>query len=444
MPSTGDRLSTSITVVFVLLYLIGRAAGARAEEVPRLSADAEVCSRCHSVTPITTSHLKIPGGQEDCLECHNPHSRAGPPLLKTPAKEGCTACHFEYGARSVDEDQKKGQAIHAPVRDQSCSECHLPHDLGAPSRYRGGDENASCAGCHDLTRQKQADDQHGPFRSNLCVDCHDPHASKEPQLLRTSLPQLCGSCHKASLEQVAMSVEHNPFVNGRCTDCHSAHAGNSPAYLKVAPGELCLTCHLPEQKPIEHGPYRDGICTECHDPHASETRRLLKAESNQALCVQCHAEEVEKIQLPSRHPVGDRLNCSSCHRPHTADYPKLLPAEGAALCTTCHPNQGRYYDRIGHSRMASEGVAIGGACTNCHLPHGSVNAALLKGQNEVAQCRTCHMPRSQFEHPTGDGVLVPGSAKPVVCTSCHDPHGSPYSWNTHKKGDGLCITCHDQ
>lgn len=442
MPLTGFKIRFVPILLFLMLLFVGEPA--QAEEVPFLSPDALVCSRCHATAPTAESHLKFPGGQEDCLQCHNPHSRAGPPFFNTPPKERCTACHFEYGAKALGDVQKSGQVIHLPALEQKCAECHLPHELGAPSRYLNGDQNGSCANCHDLTRQKQSNDQHGPFRDNFCTDCHDPHASREPQLLRAATSQLCGSCHKSTQEQSGLPVQHNPFGAGRCTDCHSAHAGKGSQYLKVAAGELCMTCHFPDQKPFAHAPYRDGTCTDCHNPHASRTRRLLVAESNQALCAKCHSAEVAKFDLPSRHPVGEQLDCSSCHRPHTADFNKLLPADGAGLCVTCHASQGRHYSKIGHSRMTVSGSTDAGVCANCHLPHGSANVPLLKGENGVSLCRACHGVKSEFEHPMGENTVAPHTGKPVVCGTCHDPHGSPYSSSTRKKGDGLCLTCHDR
>lgn len=408
------------------------------------SPDTKLCSTCHATRQIAGVHQKVSGGQGDCLICHRPHTRAGPPYLRTPQKERCTVCHFEYGTKTLGENQKAGHVVHAPLLDQKCEECHVPHDLGAPARYQGGDKNASCTGCHAKTMaQRRSSYQHAPFQTNFCTDCHNPHQSKESQLLRMPLSQLCGSCHKGAQEKLGLPVQHKPFSTGLCTDCHDAHAGNYPKNLRVSVGELCRSCHVPEQKAVQHAPYRDGTCTHCHSPHASQTKRLLTVDSTTALCAKCHGGEVEKFSLASRHPVGQLLECTSCHRPHAADSQKLLPAAGSAFCTTCHLNQGRFYGNIGHSKVAVSQSQEIGACTNCHLPHGSANASLLKGQNGVSLCRACHQPKSQFEHPTGAKVPDPRTGKPVVCSSCHDPHGTQYSHSTRNQGDRLCLSCHE-
>ncbi len=410
-------------------------------EVP---PDAKLCLLCHTTRQVTADHARVPGNPDACLACHAPHSLTGLPGLVIPSKDRCVVCHFEYDYKTFDKTQKQeGSRLHDPVRD--CAACHQPHELGAPASYTGGDKNASCATCHTKTmQQKKSSYQHPPFDGNFCTDCHDPHASKQPRLLRMPLVELCGTCHARTWAQRDLPEQHKPFADGLCTDCHSPHASSFPHNLRVPAEELCVSCHFPEGRegPFQHQPYREGSCTQCHAPHAARAARLIKTESQLALCTTCHVAIKDQFSRASHHPMGGQFACSNCHRPHTADYPGLLQAPGRLLCTTCHPSAGVLYDQIGHSRITASGSQDQGACTTCHQQHGSAEAPLLKGP-PVGLCRQCHAPKPEHEHPTGGSTVDPATGKPVTCSSCHDPHGSPHTRSLRYPGDGLCLTCHD-
>lgn len=438
-------LPPSLFAITLLLITWLVSAPARAEPNQTPSADTKICLQCHAERKVAGSHQKIEGSPADCLTCHAPHSRAGAPFLATPKADRCTACHNEYSVRSLkDQKRRDGTAVHDPLLKGNCADCHLPHDLGAPARYKNGDKNASCSECHSRTMLfRNSQYQHQPFQSNYCADCHDPHLSRERPLLRMPVAQLCGSCHPGAQAQLELPVRHKPFGQGLCTDCHGPHGAENPDILKVSEGDLCTSCHFPKdaQKPVQHPPYRDGTCTQCHSPHASATSRLLKASSSTALCASCHNAVSEQLAHLSRHPVGERLECFNCHRPHASDYEKLLVARGNGLCVTCHPERVVDYDKIGHSTIGSTREQEKGACTACHLPHGSADQPLLK-RPALSLCRDCHSPMSQQEHPMGNQVLDPRTGQPVSCATCHDPHGTKHARSLKLPGDALCLACH--
>lgn len=444
------RVSYAVIVVLAVLLLQGvRLVVVRAEDYVNAQPDTRLCQTCHSPVQVVATHITIPNGEGQCLECHSPHASGvvpgrGTPGLRTPNQKRCTDCHFEYAEKALREKQKQGHQVHSPVMKQECENCHAPHDLGQRSRFKDGGAAESCARCHEkVAKQHEASNQHQPFKDQHCSDCHNSHVSKEIRLLRMPPGELCASCHRSVVEAYNLPVQHKPFNKGLCIDCHSGHASNFKNVTKVSTKDLCQSCHFPELNPLQHKPYKDGACTDCHSPHGSGVKRLLKADSNLDLCARCHAGEVAKVKLPSHHPVGEKLECSSCHRPHTAQAQSLLPSQGKKFCVSCHPNQAQDYEKIGHARMTAPGSADKGACTNCHLPHGSQNSPLLK-QNGLGLCRECHQPMSEFEHPMGPRTLAPTTGKPVVCSSCHNPHGTPHKKSTRLGNDGLCLTCHDK
>jgi predicted CXXCH cytochrome family protein len=59
--------------------------------------------------------------------------------------------------------------------------------------------------------------------------------------------------------------------------------------------DTCQTCHQQQRAEFNkrsHMPLPEGkmSCVDCHNPHGSVTKPLLKAESANAVCYSCHAE----------------------------------------------------------------------------------------------------------------------------------------------------------
>ncbi|MGN6187095.1 MAG: cytochrome c3 family protein [Thermoanaerobaculia bacterium] len=81
-----------------------------------------------------------------------------------------------------------------------------------------------------------------------CTICHEPHNSKSPKLLRGDVNSVCGSCHKG----------HSQFGHP---------VGSNVMDPRTGKGMTCLSCHF---------------------THASQQRALLRADSQRALCIECH------------------------------------------------------------------------------------------------------------------------------------------------------------
>jgi DmsE family decaheme c-type cytochrome len=75
-------------------------------------------------------------------------------------------------------------------------------------------------------------------------------------------------------------------------------------------------------------------------------------------------------------------------------------------------------------------------CSDCHNPHGSVGPHLMKKATINEVCWTCHADKRGpflFEH------------QPVTedCTNCHNPHGSNIVPLLKSRPPFLCQECHD-
>jgi DmsE family decaheme c-type cytochrome len=74
-------------------------------------------------------------------------------------------------------------------------------------------------------------------------------------------------------------------------------------------------------------------------------------------------------------------------------------------------------------------------CSDCHNPHGSPNPAQLRQNSVNENCYTCHAERRGpflWEHP------------PVLenCANCHEPHGSVNDRLLKVTDPRLCTQCH--
>ena len=125
-------------------------------------------------------------------------------------------------------------------------------------------------------------------------------------------------------------------------------------------------------------PLHEGkiACTDCHNPHGSATEPLLRADSVNQLCYQCHAEKRGPF-LWEHAPVVD--SCLNCHLPHGSNHESLLRASSPFLCESCHAQGGGWghpSDLITRGNLAGEAFpdprAIGRGCVTCHVQiHGS-------------------------------------------------------------------------
>ena len=136
-----------------------------------------------------------------------------------------------------------------------------------------------------------------------------------------------------------------------------------------------------------HHPVREGkmSCASCHNPHDGAQPKMLKADSVNELCYQCHAEKRGPF-LFEHAPV--REDCVSCHEPHGTNHKRLLVQKLPNLCWNCHLTGSGHFgsgDNLSTelgARVAPTGAPSGyptansrfveKSCKNCHTNlHGS-------------------------------------------------------------------------
>ena len=227
---------------------------------------------------------------------------------------------------------------------------------------------------------------------------------------------------------------------------------------------------------------RDAVCTRCHDE--SETKPLLsiyqtkhgvKGDSRTPSCQACHGESAAHLkgdpksqQRPrpdvvfnkgvySPNENGERaaqcltchkgtkrtewegsqhqangMACNDCHKIHQpVDKVRNRPTQ-PEVCFTCHKEQ-----RADTHKISTHPIDAGKVvCSDCHNPHGSVGPKLLKKNTVRETCFTCHAEKRGpflWEH------------QPVAedCTICHTPHGSNLTPLLKSRAPFLCDDCHD-
>ncbi len=124
--------------------------------------------------------------------------------------------------------------------------------------------------------------------------------------------------------------------------------------------------------------------------------------------------------------------CADCHTSHAAKDPVLVKATQPEKCFTCHAQQRAESFEYSHHPIR-EGKVV---CSDCHNPHGSPAADhLLKEFTVNEVCYNCHADKRGpllWEHqPVRDN-----------CLNCHTPHGSNEARLMKERMNFLCASCH--
>jgi DmsE family decaheme c-type cytochrome len=315
MRIAGVPKSNLLTVLFlsILMAMTAMAATDKAKSKdqeekyvrptdPSLYVGSETCKTCHEDMP-SKGFFKA---YED-----SPHFVTTLDTKKGPEWHGCEACHGP-GKAHVEGGGDKTKIF--TFKNASAKEI-----------------SARCLDCHQ-NGQEHANFGHSVHLENGvgCTDCHDPHRAKEAQfLMKEKQPQLCYSCHLQQKPQFEMPFHHR--VNEgliQCTDCHNPHGTVRAKQLRrsVTQDAVCFTCHADKQGPFvfEHQPVKVEGCQSCHTPHGSPNARMLKFNTVNLLCLQCHT--ASNINAAGRSSTGQAPGTPSFH-----DQQSQIQA-----CTLCH------------------------------------------------------------------------------------------------------------
>jgi len=255
--------------------------------------------------------------------------------------------------------------------------------------------------------------------------------------------EVCASCHGEAAEHLA-KTPHGKAAFGRlstngCETCHgpgSAHVANpddkalQPRIDKLAPAaqsKVCLTCHTGSQQFFWHGSRHESrglTCTTCHSVHAFKSERAqLKAPTAMEQCFTCHKDVRAETWKNSHHPIREgKISCADCHNPHGTQTAKMIRAASVnEQCYTCHTEK--------RGPFLWEHAPVRESCVNCHTPHGS-NHLKLQKTSVPYLCQQCH---SNTRHPGTlyDGSTLADQARASnrifnrACLDCHSAiHGS--------------------
>jgi DmsE family decaheme c-type cytochrome len=262
----------------------------------------------------------------------------------------CTRCHDESETKPVLSIYQTKHGVRADARTPTCQSCH-----GESQNHLKGDISGKGRPSPDVVFNKGA------------------YAATDEKT-RT---EQCLTCHKGTNRTHWEGGKHE--ANGMaCNSCHKLHVPTDPVLNKKTQTEVCFTCHK-EQRADTHKISTHPIvagkvaCSDCHNPHGSTASKLLKKNTVNETCWQCHADKRGPF-LWEHQPVGE--DCTNCHTPHGSNITPLLKDRAPFLCDDCHNGPHQSSSAIGPGTTAAPSNAAGRACMNCHVMiHGSNSPA---------------------------------------------------------------------
>jgi predicted CXXCH cytochrome family protein len=393
--------------------------------------------------------------------------------LKKSGSELCLGCHDGYKA-----EMDSATSVHAGAED--CLQCHDPHQ-GKQAKLLKALPRDLCKSCHEPDKSAaMAKSSHSPYLDADCSACHSPHFTKTEHLLLDSGPKLCLACHPQIELRVNMSNPHPPATED-CRTCHAPHTSEQPKLLLAPVIEVCTGCHdlkdLGATGNAVHTPVREGDCTGCHDAHGAGQAKLLSGrakpvtvagipilrspnigDTRAGLCYTCHETLEDKFRQGTTHAPVAQGKCDACHASHGSDYAGFLKETPAKLCGSCHtPDQALSAKHSGYDLTTAN-------CIDCHNPHSSTRAKLLRANDHPPfaekSCDNCHTVGADGKPQISGEIsgvcaachdmVETEKAKPVhhapfeagQCTDCHSPHSSDYKSLLRSDGNDLCLNCH--
>jgi DmsE family decaheme c-type cytochrome len=402
--------------------------------------DDDLCMNCHK--DFVKYHQASVHRKQSCETCHGPASQHLRTRGKEPGKilsfkqmkpaersEVCIKCHQNDACAPAQKWRASAHA-HSGV---SCTDCHKNHYNVPP-----GTPPTKVADEANLSQSIRPAGEQQPAKDD--VDMKAIRAAS--RALGAARAETCYRCHQTHLEMQKPGHPHQ--IDGpnhfQCTTCHDPHTN----VRKETRAAKCLECHKghPQWAASKHAQH--GVaCADCHNPHAD--RPAIKG-GDPAACFKCHDSKIELAQVGHPHQVcgATGMKCATCHDPHG----NIREETRAELCLKCHK---------GHPVMAwtsSIHAHSGVACVDCHNPHPDTDVPdfvdiqhthirrpkrMPMSVEEPFACYQCH-PRiaAQFElpshHPVREGKMV--------CSACHDSHGSNEKNLKEPTVNLTCYRCH--
>lgn len=278
-------------------------------------------------------------------------------------------------------------AAAGPIEVEQCLTCHDTAGTEAFKNSKHGGLTQSCANCHanasEHAKAQLAGRTDGPVPSLKKLDAKESN-------------EVCLSCHEKANQASFLSSMH-ARRNVACSTCHSVHAFKSTrAQLKTKTDtETCVTCHKAERAGLNrtsHHPVREGKmgCASCHNPHEGSRPKMIKADSVNELCYQCHTEKRGPF-LFEHAPV--REDCVSCHQPHGSNHKSMLTSKMPNLCWNCHISGSGHF---GSGDNFSTEAGVRSAPTGAPTGYPTVNSRFIE-----RGCTKCHLNIHGSNSPSG-------------------------------------------
>jgi DmsE family decaheme c-type cytochrome len=285
----------------------------------------------------------------------------------------CTRCHDETEAYPVLEIGKTKHGTRADGRTPTCITCH-----GESKTHADKPEDAK-------ERPKPDRSFTGQLLSVPSEDRVDRYFGLSGKRTATPVEErngVCLGCHQGG-KRIHWQMSAHDARGVACTSCHQIHAAHDKARDRHTQSEVCFTCHKDVRvqitKPSRH-PIQEGkmACSDCHNPHGTAGFKMLKRDTVNDTCFQCHMEKRGPF-LWNHQPVTE--DCSLCHNPHGTTNDSMLKMRAPFLCQQCHEGTS-HRGNIPSTRFGDPadevgiGIALARGCVNCHTNiHGGSNPA---------------------------------------------------------------------
>jgi DmsE family decaheme c-type cytochrome len=254
-----------------------------------------------------------------------------------------------------------------------------------------------------------------------CEGCHQQEASNWAHTIHAAVFTLnprddaegrgCEACHGPGSAHVKKPSDLSTIIS-------FSSKSKTPVPLQNA---QCLSCHQGGERIFWHGSIHEDNnlgCSDCHNPMANFSAHGMTArESINQTCFSCHKVQRAQFNERSHMPLLEgKLSCVDCHNPHGSTTAPLLKADSVnEVCYGCHAEK--------RGPFLFEHAPVRENCLNCHNPHGSNFESLLNTPRPML-CQQCH---AQDGHPTQLMTMgnLAGGPRPdprVISTSCQTCH----------------------
>ncbi|HKD24133.1 MAG TPA: DmsE family decaheme c-type cytochrome [Rhizomicrobium sp.] len=255
----------------------------------------------------------------------------------------------------------------------------------------------------------------------VCQNCHQHEASNWAHTIHAAVFTLnprnadeakgCEACHGPGSDHIKNPSDFTTIIS-------FSHKSKTPV---AAQNAQCLGCHKGGQRIFWHGSIHESnnlACSDCHNPMANFSSHGLEARNSvNQTCFACHKVQRAEFNERSHMPLLEgKLSCVDCHNPHGSTTAPLLKADSVnEVCYSCHAEK--------RGPFLFEHAPVRESCLNCHNPHGSNFEALLNAPRPML-CQQCH---AQFGHQAqlmtmGNMARGPMPDPRLIATSCSTCH----------------------